>query len=419
MGLQTMERESESDKGLFEGEKASDKPRYLTRKEGKKDLFDLCSFLRWGFGPSFCLFGKGKKNTKVAVREASPHVGHVYLVGLAAADKRYLKILPLLVSLGGQRSIPKCLSSCVIVMPCGFSHDLPPPPSYVILQLLPTSSLHTHNRKTCHYLAGSRKATLDNLTGASCSWWPRYIHTPTLGLPHIRDLPAPLPFLCPTHDMPRTMGWGIPQPSTKPQKYKMPTAAIPLNRTWAWYFQSYVSSRHRFYPCRGTFILHGRSMLLPRTLIRSPLPCNRPLDTAVPSFSTLTGDEEKLLQRLTAWALTATLFYILGTSEILVRLPSDAIPLYQRVSWNELDKPPYPSAVIRRGQCLSYNVGTQPQRINPIGPTSADVVEYQTPSGTLADILPSPYMLSKNDVYQDQVYCFPLFLNTPANGTLP
>ncbi|KAM5455151.1 hypothetical protein MaudCBS49596_001791 [Microsporum audouinii] len=122
-------------------------------------------------------------------------------------------------------------------------------------------------------------------------------------------------------------------------------------------------------------------MLLPRTLIRSPLPCNRPLDTAVPSFSTLAGDEEKLLQRLwwdgriivdlgtetTAWALTATLFYILGTSEILARLPSDAIPLY--VSWNELDKSPYPSAVIRGGQCLSDDVGTQPQRINPIGPT--------------------------------------------------
>lgn len=125
----------------------------------------------------------------------------------------------------------------------------------------------------------------------------------------------------------------------------------------------------------------------------------------------LTGDlpeQEKRLERLwqegqivigagtetTAWALSATLYYILEDVTILHTLQAEltkAIPVpTERVDWSRLEKLPYLSAVICEGLRLSYGVSTRLQRINPLGPLhfkSGDTgtgrnVEYEIPKGT-------------------------------------
>ncbi|KAJ6092288.1 cytochrome P450 [Penicillium canescens] len=130
----------------------------------------------------------------------------------------------------------------------------------------------------------------------------------------------------------------------------------------------------------------------------------------------LTGDlpdEEKRLERLwqegqivvgagtetTAWALSVMLYYILDNTEILAKLQQEltnAMPdPSQRISWSELEKLPYLSAVICEGLRLSYGVSTRLQRINPLGPMHfrapktgqkttgpVDWVHYKIPKGT-------------------------------------
>ncbi|EGE00701.1 hypothetical protein TESG_07995 [Trichophyton tonsurans CBS 112818] len=156
-------------------------------------------------------------------------------------------------------------------------------------------------------------------------------------------------------------------------------------------------------------------------------------------YELLTGplpEEEKRLNRIwqegqlvvgagtetTAWALTATLFYILDNPEILSRLRQElsvAIPdPNQPVSWTDLENIPYLNAVISEGFRLSYGLSTRLQRINPIGTMhfkapkhgsryansvkTTEWVEYDIPKGTPVgmtavlvhlnpDIFPDPY----------------------------
>ncbi|KAL4998500.1 cytochrome P450 [Aspergillus recurvatus] len=130
----------------------------------------------------------------------------------------------------------------------------------------------------------------------------------------------------------------------------------------------------------------------------------------------LTGDlpeQEKRIERLwqegqivvgagtetTAWALSATLFYLLDNPRTMRRLREElerAIPdAADRVTWKQLEQLPYLSAVICEGLRLSYGVSTRLQRINPLGPLrvrSRDAndgpggkgrwVEYEIPKGT-------------------------------------
>ncbi|EFQ97138.1 hypothetical protein MGYG_00181 [Nannizzia gypsea CBS 118893] len=163
----------------------------------------------------------------------------------------------------------------------------------------------------------------------------------------------------------------------------------------------------------------GASRTIFRELLTGPLP-----------------EQEKRLERIwqegqlvvgagtetTAWALTATLFYILDNPAIVSRLRqelNDAIPdPNQSVSWTELENLPYLNAVISEGFRLSYGLSTRLQRINPIGTMhfkaprygsrysstakTTEWVEYDIPKGTPVgmtsalihvnpDIFPDPY----------------------------
>ncbi|EMD90794.1 hypothetical protein COCC4DRAFT_127633 [Bipolaris maydis ATCC 48331] len=124
-------------------------------------------------------------------------------------------------------------------------------------------------------------------------------------------------------------------------------------------------------------------------------------------------EQEKRLERLwqegqivigagtetTAWALSVMLFYVLDDCRVLRKLRSELEAAFpnadERVSWNQLEKLQYLSAVICEGLRLSYGVSTRLQRINPVGPLivktkvcsgknegKSITVEQEIPAGT-------------------------------------